>query len=179
MPHGRSARVRASRARPTATIYLMFTQQARALRPAQSMSNVCATWSLVAAVALLSACGGGAPSASDAYPTQSLFDLLSDSGLQQIAVRTAPEQPPTRGVVSMQLTITDAATGAPQVGLDLKVVPWMPAMGHGTSVKPTIIETRPGTYELENLVLFMPGTWQIRTRWAEPSEHVTPTLSIR
>ena len=105
---------------------------------------------------------------------------MSDSGQQHIDVRTAPEQPPTRGIVDMQLTITDATTGAPESGLELKVVPWMPAMGHGTSVTPTVVESAPGVYDLENLVLFMPGTWQIRTVWDAPAAtHVTPTLDVR
>lgn len=80
----------------------------------------------------------------------------------------------------MQLIITDATTDAPQSGLELSVVPWMPAMGHGTSVTPTVVETAPGIYDLENLVLFMPGTWQIRTQWDGPAvEKVTPTLEVR
>ncbi len=144
------------------------------------MSNAPPTRTFVAAVALMmSACAGGAPASGDTYPSQSLLELMSDSGRQRVAVRTAPDQPPTRGVVSMQLTIVNAETDAPEGGLDLKVVPWMPAMGHGTSVKPTVVETQTGVYELENLVLFMPGTWQILTHWSDPSEHVTPTLSIR
>ncbi|HEX3774273.1 MAG TPA: FixH family protein [Polyangiaceae bacterium] len=129
----------------------------------------------------LSACGGSrAASGSDSFPTEALFQLQSDSGQEQVIVRTAPEQPPTRGIVEMQLTITDATTGDPEPGLDLKVVPWMPAMGHGTSVTPTVVETAPGIYDLGNLGLFMPGTWQIRTQWSgAAAENVTPTLEVR
>jgi hypothetical protein len=105
---------------------------------------------------------------------------MSDSGQQHVDVRTAPQQPPTRGIVEMQLTITDATTGDPQAGLALKIVPWMPAMGHGTSVTPTVVESAPGIYDLENLVLFMPGVWQIRTELDGPAvTHVTPTLDVR
>jgi hypothetical protein len=125
-------------------------------------------------------CAGSAPGPSDTFPSQSLFELLSDSGAQRVEVRTAPDQPPTRGNVTMRLSITDAATDAAETGLELKVVPWMPAMGHGTSVTPTIVETAPGIYDLENLILFMPGTWQIRTQWgAAVGTHVTPTLDVR
>ncbi|HTA90559.1 MAG TPA: FixH family protein [Polyangiaceae bacterium] len=133
----------------------------------------------IAALVLLSnACGGAPPSGSNSFPAQSLLVLNSDSGQARVEVRTAPEQPPTRGNVSMQLSITDATTGAPESGLELSAVPWMPAMGHGTSVTPTIVETSPGVYDLENLVLFMPGTWQIRTDWDASVEHVTPTFDI-
>ena len=133
---------------------------------------------LAALVLLASACGGVPSSASAPFPAQSLLVLNSDSGQSRVEVRTAPDQPPTRGNVSMQLLITDVATGALQTGLDLDAVPWMPAMGHGTSVTPTIVETSPGTYDLENLVLFMPGTWQVRTDWDGSVEHVTPTFEI-
>lgn len=95
-------------------------------------------------------------------------------------MRTAPDQPPTRGNVSLQLSITDAVSEEPLSGLDLKVVPWMPAMGHGTSVTPSIQEVSPGVYELRNLILYMPGTWQIRTDLVSAStDHVTPTFEIR
>jgi hypothetical protein len=134
---------------------------------------------LAALVLLGNACGGAPPSsASNSFPVQSLVVLNSDSGQARVEVRTAPDQPPTRGNVSMQLSITDVTTGAPQTGLYLNAVPWMPAMGHGTSVTPTIVETSPGIYDLENLVLFMPGTWQIRTAWDGSVEHVTPTFEI-
>jgi hypothetical protein len=127
------------------------------------------------------ACGGGAsPGGSTSFPVEKLFAFTSDSGQQHVDVRTSPQQPPARGIVDMQLTITDATSGAPQSGLELRVVPWMPAMGHGTSVTPTVFESAPGIYDLQNLVLFMPGTWQIRTEWDGPAvTHVTPTLDIR
>lgn len=128
----------------------------------------------------LSACGGGASPAANSFPADTLFELMSDTGQQRVDVRTAPQQPPTRGIVEMQLTITDATTGDPQTGLGLKVVPWMPAMGHGTSVTPTVVESAPGIYDLENLVLFMPGVWQIRTELDGTAiTHVTPTLDVR
>lgn len=127
------------------------------------------------------ACAGGA-AASDlqSFPAESLLSLTSDSGQLSISVRSAPDQPPTRGNVSLELSISDAITGEAQSGLELKAVPWMPAMGHGTSIQPTISEVSPGTYQLRNLVLFMPGTWQIRTELAGLAiDHVTPTFEIR
>ena len=130
---------------------------------------------------LASGCGSSGPLNDDySFRPQSLSVLTSTSGRQRVEVRTAPDQPPTRGNVWMQLSVTDAMTGAPEVGLDVLAVPWMPAMGHGTSVKPTIVEASPGIYELRNLSLFMPGTWEIRTQFAGPAtDHVTPTFDIR
>ena len=66
-------------------------------------------------------------------------------------------------------------------GLDVVVVPWMPVMGHGASVKPNVAHgDAPGTYVVEGLQLFMPGTWEIRTtltRGATP-EHAAPSFQI-
>jgi len=138
------------------------------------------TWLAGLASAYLASACGGTPNEDYSFPTESLVALKSDSGRQLVEVRTAPEQPPTRGNVWMQLSITDAMTGAPEVGLDVTAVPWMPAMGHGTSVKPTIVEASPGIYEIQNLSLFMPGTWEIRTQFTGPAaDHVTPTFDIR
>lgn len=126
------------------------------------------------------ACSGGSAGSMGEFPTESLLALTTESGSLRVEVRTLPDQPPTRGDVTMQLSIRDVQTGVPEVGLGLKVVPWMPAMGHGTSIKPTIFESSPGIYQLDHLILFMPGTWQIRTDFeGSVSEHVVPTLEIR
>ena len=75
-------------------------------------------------------------------------------------IRFAPD-PPTAGEDAAQLVFTDA-TGAPVAGLDLSVVPCMPAHGHGTSVNPTITEATPGVFVAAPLYLFMPGSWELR-----------------
>jgi hypothetical protein len=116
---------------------------------------------LAAALGLL-ACGGVAPNPS--HPSFSgvpLVTLPSASGALRVAVRSSP-QPPSRGLSLFELTLTDDS-GAPAAGLVLAVQPWMPAMGHGTSVVPEVAETAPGVYEVSNVVLAMPGTWQLRT----------------
>ena len=91
------------------------------------------------------------------YPDQT---VASDSGALLVAVHFAP-RPPIVGTNAVQLSFTDAG-GAHPAGLALGVVPWMPAHGHGTSVAPAITETAPGTFEAAPLVLFMPGSWELR-----------------
>jgi len=86
--------------------------------------------------------------------------VASDSGALTIEVRFAP-RPPVAGEDAAQLSFADA-TGAPASGLDLTVVPWMPAHGHGTSVTPTVTETAPGVFVATPLYLFMPGSWELR-----------------
>ncbi|HEY4156710.1 MAG TPA: FixH family protein [Polyangiaceae bacterium] len=134
----------------------------------------------LATLGLLSACSGGAaPSEANAeYSAAPLLDLKSDTGLD-VEVRTLPLQPPALGTSSVELTITDTATELPESGLDIKTVPWMPAMGHGTSVTPTVAETAPGVYEISGVVLFMPGTWELRTTLSgSVTDQVVPTFQI-
>jgi hypothetical protein len=87
---------------------------------------------------------------------------MSESGQLRLEVRTGPDQPPTRGVSTVSLDITDATSGGPSDGLELAVVPWMPAMGHGTSVKPAIEANGNGHYTVSRVNLYMGGKWDLR-----------------
>lgn len=134
-------------------------------------------------VSLLScACSGGTAEtdSNTTFPREPLVALPSDSAALDFEIRTLPSQPPVIGASSVQMIIRDAASGAPVSGLELEVVPWMPAMGHGSAVKPTSNEPEPGTYELTGVVMFMPGTWQLRTNVAGSiTDHVVPTFQVR
>jgi hypothetical protein len=121
----------------------------------------------VSSLLLLSALAGLADACTAApapqgFPAQPIQTLTSRSGLLNVAVRTSP-QPPTRGEQSVEYVVTDARTGARVPGLDLKMVPWMPVMNHGTSIVPSVAEVSPGTYVVSDVALFMSGEWQLRT----------------
>ena len=154
--------------------------------PAPTSSSRRAALVLLALGAAATACGGGAarPSgtvpAGESFPEVALVSLPSDSGGRTVEVRTSPEQPPGRGVSSVQLVIRDRS-GAPVEGLALTVVPWMPDMGHGTSVVPSVTDQGHGVYLVSNVYLFMPGDWQLRTEVAAqgaPTDHVTADFQI-
>lgn len=104
----------------------------------------------------------GAGSSSVTVDAGPLPAVMSDSGHLRFEVRTGPDQPPTRGVSTVSLQITDASTGEPADGLALTVVPWMPAMGHGTSVKPAIDAMGDGAYEVSRVNMYMGGKWDLR-----------------
>jgi len=140
-------------------------------------------------VVLLSACSGAPMTAAGEpgeFPAQPLLSLSSMSGALRVDVRTSP-QPPMRGSQSAQLTITDSS-GARVNGLSLNVLPWMPVMGHGTSVVPTTVETSPGVYTIDNVYFSMPGLWALRTTISPPmgqptgatasSDYVEPQFDI-
>jgi hypothetical protein len=128
----------------------------------------------------LGACGG-ASGATDAgepgFPDTPLATVTSDSGQLTVAVRTDP-QPPSRGVVAVRLTVT-GADGAPMDGLALSVQPWMPEMAHGSSTTPSVTARGGGVYDLDDVYLAMPGTWQLRLTFDGPTpDHATPELQI-
>jgi hypothetical protein len=82
-------------------------------------------------------------------------------------------------VQSVELVITDAATGAPETGLSLDVLPWMPAMGHGASLKPTVMESPGGVYVVDDVDFFMAGTWELRTSFSGSLvDYAAPSFQI-
>lgn len=134
----------------------------------------------VAASLVLAACGGDDPSsaASSAFPDSALTTVASESGALSIEIRTAPEQPPERGVVDVEYRITDG-TGQAKSGLDVAVEAWMPDMGHGASTQPTVAATDDGTYVASKVNFFMPGRWELHTTLGStPADHATVTFQI-
>lgn len=134
---------------------------------------------LVALALALAACSGGAASdGADAFAATPFLSTASDGGRLRIEARSAPDAQPTRGVNTVELSITDPS-GAPVDGLALDVVPWMSAMGHGASVKPTATARGQGRYVLSNVDFFMPGRWELRTAFTGPVEdHATFIVPI-
>lgn len=117
--------------------------------------------SVIAALALV-ALGCDAPGVGDgSFPEEPLAIAVSESGALTVELRTSP-QPPERGIVTAELTFLDAGNEAPG-DLTLDVLPWMPSMGHGTSTEPTIVPVGQGVYRVEQIGLFMPGLWELRT----------------
>ncbi len=146
-------------------------------------NSVAASFVLVVAVAAAgTGCGSDGDSGSGAANFSAAPDevLTTQEGSFRVEVRTAPE-PLTRGSNVLQLRITDVASGEAVDALDVAVVPWMPVMGHGASVKPTVKRgDTPGTYVVDGVSLFMPGTWELRTTLARGStvEHATPSFQV-
>jgi hypothetical protein len=125
------------------------------------------------AACLLAACGGESGPTDiadfgDASTVMPLADagpygeIMSESGALRFEIRTGPTQPPTRGVSTVWLTVSDVESGEPATGLELAVVPWMPAMGHGTSVKPAIEAVSDGQFVVSRVNLYMGGKWDLR-----------------
>ena len=106
--------------------------------------------------------------------------LASASGRRTVDVWIWP---PTvrRGVDAVRYRIVDAA-GAPLDGATVTATPWMPAHGHGTSVRPTVTARGDGVYDIDSVLFFMDGRWELRSEIVAPaqdSDAVTATFDVR
>jgi hypothetical protein len=126
---------------------------------------------------------GGAPPAPAAVPAsfgaEPLVVLPSTAGTKEVAVWTSP-QPPVKGVIAVQLQVTDSATGSPLDGLAIQAVPWMPSHGHGTSAKTLVQPEEAGVYQVDNVYLYMDGAWELRTTLtaADGPDTVVPVFDV-
>ncbi len=102
-------------------------------------------------------------SAAANFPEEPYQTVTSQDGALSVSAWTAPNQPPIRGVITVKLLVTDAASGKPDNGLTLDIIPEMPAMGHGTSVIPQVSPSGSGIYVATDVYLFMPGRWNLDT----------------
>ncbi len=141
----------------------------------------------LAAGVLLAACssggGGRASASSDAgaadaqFTSATPFTSIVSAGGLHVDVRTDP-QPPPRGTFDVLLDVTDAS-GAPKDGLTVDAVPWMPAMGHGSSIRAEVTPRGGGRYAIANVGMFMPGDWELRlTLGGSVTDHAAPVLSV-
>ena len=138
---------------------------------------------LAASVALAAAaCGDSGSTDTGTFATTPATVLTTEAGSFRIAVHSAPDAQPSRGVNALRFVVTKVADGTPASGLDVDVVPWMPAMGHGASVKPSVTPgTEPGVYTVSNVNLFMPGLWEIRATigGAAQPDHATAQFEVQ
>jgi hypothetical protein len=117
---------------------------------------------LLTAVALSApACGGGEGArAPVVFGEQPLLVAPTDAGMT-VTVWASP-QPPAVGLAAFRFAFTDEA-GATVDGLDIAVLPWMPAHGHGGSKRPASTPTGPGQFLVDPVSFFMSGAWELRT----------------
>jgi hypothetical protein len=103
--------------------------------------------------------------------------LASDSGALRLTL-TAPNGA-TVGTGTFEMAVADATDGSPRDGLTVSVVPWMPAMGHGTAPS-TVTAEGGGRYRLDDVYLFMPGSWELEIGIAGPvTDHANASFQIQ
>src|SRR4030095_13982101 len=119
-------------------------------------------FAVVVAALLLTACSGAEDSSVATFPSAPYAVVTSASGALRIEIRTAPDQPPTVGVSTVELRVSDAAEGNPMDALDVAVTPWMASHAHGASVTPSAANMGQGRYVVSDASFYMPGEWELR-----------------
>lgn len=121
------------------------------------------------AVVLAAGCSSSTPTTTGpTFQSEPLTTITSNGGKLKLAVWTSPDQPPSRGVLTVKLLATDASSGVPVDGLKLDMVPEMPSMGHGTPLVPVIAASGGGVYMASDVDLFMAGRWELRVTITGP-----------
>ncbi len=116
------------------------------------------TWSPLLLALSLAGCGGETDWSKDVPVAE------ADGSALHAALFT--DAPVERGVNTGVLKLS--SNGGSAEGLQLTVTPWMPAMGHGSSVTPTVTADAQGNYDVSQIYLAMPGTWQLRVEASGP-----------
>jgi len=114
------------------------------------------------------------------FPADPYETVTSQQGALRISTWTSPNQPPIRGVIAVQLSVTNAANGDTQDGLTLGVDPVMPVMGHGSSVMPQVSAIGDGVFVATDVYLFMAGRWNLDISFAgSVTDNATIPLDVQ
>ncbi|HVY31940.1 MAG TPA: FixH family protein [Polyangiaceae bacterium] len=128
---------------------------------------------LLASTALVLACSSSPPDGINQD------ELTSESGSLLVTVSSAPDALPVRGENQIFYLVKSSATGAPVDGLALSMTPIMPAHSHASPDVPAGVGLGGGSYRFDDVLLSMPGLWELRTTVAgSPEDHFTPRFEV-
>jgi len=82
---------------------------------------------------------------------------------ERFVFTVTPERPPSAGENGFVLALRDAATDEPVQGATVDVYALMRSMGHDNTTA-SVVELKGGVYEVQALLLTMPGLWEVRYR---------------
>lgn len=104
----------------------------------------------------------------DAREDHGQMVVTSDGGALLVTIASEPAERPVRGNNRITFHIESTSTGEPLDDLELEMAPFMPAHGHGSSQEPALTPLGDGRYRFDDVVLTMPGLWELRTTVAGP-----------
>lgn len=117
----------------------------------------------LAALLLLASCSDAA---DEHHAATDPTELSSETGALRVALHASPGGVPVRGKNTVALDVVRVDADEPAAHLSLSMLPFMPAMGHGSSVVPRCSEEDSGHYRCDDVVLAMPGLWELRTTFS-------------
>jgi hypothetical protein len=105
------------------------------------------------------------------------LEKVGPMGRLKVVLLSSDPGPPIKGTNTWTVRVEDM--GAPQTGASMKITPFMPDHGHGTSVKASATAlTDPGQYQVMPLYLYMAGLWQITLEVTTPAAKDSVVFSI-
>ena len=122
---------------------------------------------------------GLAACSSDPAPEDKTPSIIpTDQGSFGLHLTPSPD-PFVAGDNSLGIELSDA-TGAEVSAAHIAVEPWMPAMGHGVSVVPDMLELGAGAYRADHVTFSMPGQWELRfvVNAAGVEDHATVPFDV-
>ncbi len=120
----------------------------------------------LAAAALCSLAGCGAEEVAGETGAQTVV------GAQGLVEFTAtPLAPVAEGPNEFHLELRVRPSLDPLAGATVTARAVMPSMGHEATAEPVIEEIEPGLYDVRDVVLSMPGEWQVRYMVDTPDLH--------
>jgi hypothetical protein len=124
-------------------------------------------------LASLAACGPStAHEAATSFPQTPFAVQEGVDDRWRVELRTAPTPPP-RGAFDAELRVLDRE-GRGVEGLDVKLVPWMPAMSHGSNL-PRTSALAGGRYVVDDVLVYMAGRWTLRVSLTESGGRTVET----
>jgi len=106
-------------------------------------------------------------------------DMVVTGSALSVEVRASPD-PPWEGIVAIELTVTNIGEATAQDGLNIAMVPWMPAHDHGTSLVPVVTAESNGKYLVTDVDFFMAGHWELQTTFSGSAmDYVAPAYDVQ
>jgi hypothetical protein len=137
------------------------------------------SWTLLA-LGVLSCGGPPAAQQGTGFSAQESQVVTGASGLLEVLVYERAGSPVSRGVNSVRYGVRRAGGAAlDDAALSLEVTPWMPVMGHGSAVVPSV-QAVEGGFVITDLYLAMPGRWELRSDFSgELVDHASVVFDIQ
>ncbi|MEW5854043.1 MAG: FixH family protein [Myxococcota bacterium] len=103
-------------------------------------------------------CGGTTTGGTDSSPGSQEQAVEGQHG--QMTFALTPEGTPQQGANTFHLDLA-TTSGDAVAGAAISVSVVMPAMGHGSSHQPSVVDEGAGRYAIGNVVFTMAGTWEV------------------
>jgi hypothetical protein len=133
----------------------------RLTRPWLSPCNPSALGLVVGtAVLFVGACSSEATTTPGSFSQTPAAVKRSEQRQFEIALYSSPTDVPVRGENHVRLELSHETDGG--LAITPTLVTFMPAMGHGSGVTPELTEIEGPYYTFEDVVLNMPGRWELR-----------------